>query len=569
MKSLLTALGALALGLVLTSIAAAQELQPPSGPADTAANTLLPYLPNGPADTAAAATSESPPLSVAEAKKRYLEKQKSLEELAKGGALQSTEVPVRLHAKMVIDVQEPRDRLRTAVAEAFDARRQLQQAELAELEARIARIKRALEIRDAMRETLIDQRTDELLEQMDEEGKSGQPDAASAPGAAHAANPGAKTGGATRPALDGADALHRVWQGLKTDLAEAKADLESAGRARDRALRLYQSGAISEEAFDEEDQQWKLAKLQLDRLVVKADAFQELHRSDLPELEPDLKEAEVEVLEAEENLSGAKRLYEYSQKMHTKGYVTEADVDTKAAKYKRAKLELERAKAKLEALGGAGAGDRAVDAPDQALIDDSQIVWGPKDTDRIPASAGEPIASIQMGHLIEPKKVAYAPGDVLTVKLFLKYTGKQAGTFKAPRSEILEKLGIDLVLHDAAGDKLNWGWAQAHKQPARPGHVLAHLAPGEIHSFPPMKILVGPAELVGKSGEPEVFAYLDVKPGQTAQLSFKLTGDPDMGGVMTLKSGPVQFRVEEPAKKPATADGSVTDRAPSVRDSSY
>lgn len=221
-----------------------------------------------------------------------------------------------------------------------------------------------------------------------------------------------------------------------------------------------------------------------------------------------------------------------------------------AVKLERAKLELERAKAKLKALGPFQTGDRSGTAQttipsDQAPLDDSQIVWGPKDTDRIPASAGEPIGSVQIGHRVEPKKAVYAPGDVLTVKLFFKHTGKQPVRFGYPRSEILERIGLNVVLRSLAGEKLNWGWGPAHKQPAHSGNNLVDLSPGDILSLPAIKILIGPAELVGESEEPQLFAFLDVKPGQAAQLFFKPTGNPAQGGLWTLETRPFEFRVEE------------------------
>lgn len=687
MKPLLvTALSALLLSLVLTSIAVAEEL--PLPPADTSppppaalpqTGQAAPPAPNDsrpPGDAADAeafdpygepaaaqtSASQATPLPVSEAKKRYAATQEQLQHLVKGGLPQSLRVEVKQQGNDAeIVFHEPRDRLRTAVAEALDARRQLQQAELAELEARVARIKRALAVRDAMRETIIDQRTDELLEQMEGGDKMDQPGGATAPAGARPAS----SDSATAPPAEPGDAvLKQRAQFLKSQLAGAGANFQSADRVFKRARRLFESGTIDREAlneaeqqrssaklildrsvvewdafreahpdlpvtkgppdaaadtvkrdarlleldvdeanailkvaenayrralglrrtgaidqagFDEHDENYKRAKIQLERAKVKRDAFREAHPdlrgategdgavNDQPRTQPftplDAREAELDVQEAEANLSAAKRALEYAKKMLAKGYVTEGDVDERAVKYERSKINLERAKAKLKALAQPPADDRAVDEPTrtssaQPPLDDSQIVWGPKDTDRIPASAGEPIASIQIGHVVEPKKAAYAPGEVVTVKLFLKYTGKQTGTFRTPRSEILEKLAVDLILRDAAGEKLNWGWGPAHKQPVRSGHDLVNLTPEKIYPFPPLKILVGPGELVGGSHEPAVFAYLDVKPGTTAILAFKLTGDG-----LNLLSGPFDFRVSESAAKPHTGDDSVTKKS--------
>lgn len=335
MKSLVTALSALPLSLVLSSLSPAQEAT------DLHAATQ-PQLPGKLAQTTPAPPSQSPPLPVAEAKKRYRETHERLQNLVKGGNLPSARWKKERsfkEAKAMLEIEaneQPRDRLGTAVAEEFDARRQLQQAELTELEDRIARIKRAPSIRDAMRDTIIDQRTDELLDQLEEGGKTGQCDGSPAPsGGRPGGHPSAAGGTAAQPdnaapAESDADAVLREARLLKLDIDEAKANLESAGRARDRALRLYKSGAISKEAFDEEDQKWKVAKIQLDRLVVKMDAFLEAHRSDLPATKGppagdgtvrdqpkiqhfgqlDFKEAGVDVQEAEANLSAAQRAKE-------------------------------------------------------------------------------------------------------------------------------------------------------------------------------------------------------------------------------------------------------------------
>jgi hypothetical protein len=666
MKSLLVTGHSALVCLVLTSIAAAQDLQLPNGPAQAAPNSALPQLP-GTAQTAPAATSESAPLSVAEAKKRYLEKQKSLKELAKDVSLGWTELPLRqLNARLEIELQAPRDRIRAAVTEAFDARRQLQQAELAELEDRITRIKRALEIRDAMRDTIIDQRTDELLDEMEEAGKPDKRKEAARPGGGRTVSGGAnKDGAATPPGEPDADAIQREAQLIKLDIAKAKAILDSAERAYERVQRLHASGAVSQEGLDEASLKQHVARMQLDRAVVKWDEFREAHRSALPaakepsagdgavndqaktpritqldlkEAEVDvqeaeanlsaaerayddakkmrakglredaveasaikykraqlqlerakeklktlkeaaaadaavdeqpktqgvtqlgLKEAEVEVHEAEVNLSAAQQAYDYGKKMHAKGYVTDAALENPAVKYERAKLDLERAKAKLQALDRAPAGD-GDDQPktlsSYGPVDQSQIVWGSQDTDLLPLA--EPSGSIQIGHLVEPQKAAYAPGDILTVKLFLKYTGEQRRKLAFPPSPTLERLGVDLLLRDAAGgEKLDWEWGPAHKEPARSGNVTMAFEPGAIKQFPEIKLVVGRAEtLPSANDEPMVFAYLDVKPGQTARLRFKLASD-----LLRLESEPFELRVEEPVKKLRATDDPATDQAP-------
>lgn len=684
MKSLhVTALGAPALSLVLSLIAAAQEPQPPVAPAQTgrvAPSLRYPgepmrapgdpnQLPRGARPVASPPPSQSPPLPVAEAKNRYQASHERLQNLVKGGNLPSARWKKEglLEARLVIEVDEqPRDRLRKAVADDFDARRQLQQAELAELEKRVARIKRALEIHDAMRDTFIDQRTDELLDKMEEDGKSGKHEEAAAPDGVRLGDPVAEQGAATPPADSDLRALKEEARILKLRHAEAKADFERAERACLRASKLFQQGAISQRVLDEEVQKQNTAKVVLDRVVLQWAAFLEAHASELRETkEPSAGDGAVnapkrassdqaavagppidddatiatpehDVDQALANLASAERAYERAEKLRASGAIEQAlldeqaqelqlariqreraevklapaddeaaaaeksrrlaalDVqeaeanraeqkiryerfkrhladnaiqpsllDEQAEEYKHAQIQLERAEAKLKALGQPPAGDRAVDeqtktSSDQGPTGRSLIAWGPKDTDGIPASAGEPIASIQIGQIIEPKKAAYAPGDVLTARLFFKYTGKQPGTFKAPRSEVLEKLGIELVLRDAAGDKLNWQWGPAHKEVARSGHDLAALEPGEMYPFPKMKLVVGRPEISDRAkDDPTAFAYLDVRPGQTARLSFKLAGDG-----LNLQSGPFEFRVAEPAKPAPTRGGPVTDKAP-------
>lgn len=363
MKSLITVPSALALSFALASIAAAQP-QTSSQAARPGASD--PFAAQA---VAQASTSQAAPLPVAEAKKRYHATQEHLQRLLKGRPLESLEVEVTRHENDTeIAFHQPRDRVRAAVTEAFDARRLLQQAELAELESRVARIKRAMEIRDAMRETLIDQRTDELVDQMEEAGKTGNRDAADAD---RSPDPDA-TGRATVPPDDSTAKIMRratpkeATRILKHQLDKAKANLESAERTYERAVRLFQSGAISKELLAEEELKQRNAKLIRDRLLLQLEVFRDEHPSDLPQANKpagdgagddqpvaerltqlDLKE---EVALAEANLAAAKNLYDYSKKMHTKGYVTQGDVESKTSQMERARFQLERAKMKLDAF---------------------------------------------------------------------------------------------------------------------------------------------------------------------------------------------------------------------------
>ncbi|MGH7193977.1 MAG: hypothetical protein ACREJM_10655, partial [Candidatus Saccharimonadales bacterium] len=605
MKSLLvTTLGMLPLSLALTSMGLAQEAEPLS---DVRVRTV-------------------PAVPVADAKQRLRDAQKQLDQLSQG---EKSFEPLKRRLDVAV-VQTPRDQLRVAVAEAFDARRQLQQSELAELERRIANIKKALQISDAMRETIIDQRTDELLDQIEEGGKRG---GSSPPGGGRPGYPGAKDGAATPPAegsstnaeknqrlaaleekreaemgVQGAEAnfatakqtydyskkmhakgfvtqldvdaksasLERAKLALEyareklnilggttadgepatdpppadpnantmnhraellaLDVREAEANLESAKRAYQRVEKLFTSGAVEQAILDEQADKYNRAQLQVERAEVELNAFIEAHgpganqtspaERDAAEADTRKRLAALDVKVAEANFAAAETKYERVKRHFADKAIDQSALDQQAAEYQRAQIQLERAKAKLKAIDGSPMRDRSVDEPaksssDQAPIDDSQITWGPTDYQ----GPGEPIAALQLGYLVEPKKAAYSPQEVLTVKLFLKYTGKQPGTFKAPRSEILENLGIDLVPGDAGGGQLDWQWGPAHTEALKPsGHDLVALAPGAIYQFPPVKLVVGRAKMVGRRNyEPSVFAYLHVKPGQTAQLMFKLT----------------------------------------------
>lgn len=413
MKSLVTALGALTLSFALTVIAAAQvtgpstanELapnpaqttapgQPRLPPAQTGAPSVDPIShnrypaqpaqpepidPDGERVAPQASTPRTSHLPLAEAKKRYLDTQKRLQDLVKDGSPRSLRV-----LDLEVSMQEPRDRIRSAVTEAFDARRQLQQAELADLEARVARIKRALEIRDAMRQTLIDQRTDELLDQMEEGGESDKTEEPAASVDDRPAASGSRDGAATEPADGDVGALTEQARTLKRYVTVAKANFESAERAHLRAVKLFQKGAISQEAMDDEQRKLKEAKYLLDRNVLDWEAFVEAH-PDLAETNepaadpgapdggavapPTAKEEaatphagdartprrearllELDVKEATAILEAATKAYSRIRAQHHLGRTDQGTVDEHAEKYKRAQIQLERARLKLDAF---------------------------------------------------------------------------------------------------------------------------------------------------------------------------------------------------------------------------
>ena len=383
-SSLKTALAAL-LCLASASFAAGQQRQ-------TATQTVQAAPPNPYPATAQAspqlpgnsqASPPQAPLPVAEAKKRYLATQEQLQSLLKGGWRHVEFSVEQSGADLLIGAHYPRERVRAAVVEDFDARRQLQQAELAELESRIQRIKRALEIRDAMRDTLIDQRTDELLDQLEHGGKPGGP---AAPGGGRPTTSGVKQ---PAPPDNGIVTVKEEAQLLKQPLDDAKANFESADRAYERARRLFQQGTISEEVLAEEQQKQKTAKLIYDRCLLQMDAFLEAHRSSVretkeppardgavndPNTTPDhaaivgapvadgaaadnhgrfdakLAALESDVAEAKANRESAEREYKRFEKMGASGAIEQAIVDEKVEQCKRSQIQLERQELRRDAF---------------------------------------------------------------------------------------------------------------------------------------------------------------------------------------------------------------------------
>ncbi|HVA51728.1 MAG TPA: hypothetical protein VNH11_35635 [Pirellulales bacterium] len=267
---------------------------------------------------------------------------------------------------------------------------------MAELEGRVARIKRALEIRDAMRDTIIDQRTDELLDEMEEAGSSGTRGGPAAPdGVRPGNNPGAEKGAATPPAESDA-AVKEQAHILKRQLDEAKANLESAEHAKERALRLFRSGAISQDAVVEEAQKVKPARILFDRLVLQWDAFLEAHpdlpktkapaardgapngptkpsteRGANPRTESDADASrhksrllELDADEAIANFESAERDFRRLEKLRASGAIEQAVLDEQVEKLALARIKLERAAQKWaldveEAQANLGSAERA------------------------------------------------------------------------------------------------------------------------------------------------------------------------------------------------------------------
>lgn len=472
-------------------------------------------------------TIAKPPVPpVADARKLYLEKQKKLEDIAQGEWHQSVERlnVLRETRLLATKLQEPRDRIRAAVAEAFDARRQLQQAELAELENRIARIKRALEIRDAMRDTVIDQRTDELLDQMEERGKNGQRE-----GTGHK-YPGTPDGAVVPPPesdarkSEGDRRLNELDAELAADVAAS--EVARAHHALEYAKRMHSKGFVTANDVESKTSELRRATLKLDRAN---------------------RLAELDLQEAKAAYGAAKKALSRVEKLHSTGAVAQEVYDEAEDKYNRAKIQLERARVKFESLAPPAKSDDppadgATTSPDRGQVDKPQIVWC------------EPVGSLQLGMDFEPRKDSYQLGDVLTFGLIVRNSGDKLVEFNLPEPQILERLGLDLTLDDGKGGELPWTWGSAHKklEESAPSRIIpVELGPGGAHELPPVKIQVGRRKVLGRANyEPTVFAYLDVTPGQTAYLSFKLSwvGAADEKTV-ELRSVPFEFSVEEPGAK--------------------
>lgn len=514
MKSLpATAFNIFALSFLLASNAPAQE--------STGVKTSEDAITSAPADV----------LPVAEAKRRYLESQKQLDDLAKGGWAREQIVEQRVVQLDVARLQEPRERLRAAVAEAYDARRQLQQAELAELERRIANIKRALAVSDAMKETIIDQRTDELLDKLQERGGSADREWTTRE------YPGAKNGVAIPPG-EGRSRDVRTNEGRSEldrkgadGVKEAETELAAAKQAYDYSKKMHAKGYVTQTDLEAKSARYDRAKIELRRAAADAEKNRRL--------------AELDVEEAEADFAAAERDYLRVSAAHESGTVTQEAFDKAENKCRHAKIELERARLKLESLGEPPSADKPVIEGTSTSLDrssddngESQIVWGPT------------VGSVQLGWAVAPRKEAYHLGDVLTFALVVRNAGDEPIQFTLPRTNVLEKLGFDLVLRDTEGTELRHFWGPAHVEKDKlevSGYFETLFEPGGTHELAVIKVLVGRGKILGRaSHDPSTFALLDMTAGQSARLWFNLSPGRlfSFGEDAKLESEPFEFRVE-------------------------
>lgn len=177
--------------------------------------------------------------------------------------------------------------------------------------------------------------------------------------------------------------------------------------------------------------------------------------------------------------------------------------------------------------------------------DDARIVWG------------EAVRDVQLGWRIEPTKESYLPGELLTVSLFLRNSGQEPIERSIPRTQILEKLDLDLDFRDAAGEQLPWRWGPAHKRGDEvSGYFKLKLSPNVPFALPPFIVAIGKLPF----GNVEtVMAELDVSdvppPAEDAaespqppfSLTMKLSSFGQPGGEQAeLASKPFTFRLAAP-----------------------
>lgn len=280
----LTAATALAFAGASTAVA-----QRPAGLTDEVI-TILDREATEVRDEAKAGEKTPATVPLAEAKKRYQQSERRLRDLAEGKSdliRHDVELAYPVPARFEVSVVDRRDQVRQAVAEAYDARQHLQAAELAELERRIAGIKRAMALRETMKDSIIDQRTDELLEQMEatenqpkqqQQGGAPQPNKSGSqsqtPGyPSPAGNSTVDPFGATvENAKDPHLASETERRLLELDVQEAEATLAAALRAQRRGKALFDTGTMGEDEYDKLSEEVKRAKIQCERAKVKLKA---------------------------------------------------------------------------------------------------------------------------------------------------------------------------------------------------------------------------------------------------------------------------------------------------------
>ncbi|HEV3021873.1 MAG TPA: hypothetical protein VGX76_05380 [Pirellulales bacterium] len=294
------------------------------------------------------------------------------------------------------------DRLQAAVSALFEARQAMQQAELAHLERRVAKTKRALALREQAKQVIVEERTGTLMDEIESGawqrragpgmgpgmggpgmGPGGMGGSGMGPGGMGGAGmgpggmpPSGRMGGgmgAGATHWDMRDPVNR-WDVPRAahadydaatkerlqelEVKEAQTRLDEARKAYDRSMKMQH--AIPEVEIDRFASELKLAELGLERAQIQYDAFRQqslgptsgdlLNKSEsdrpssasiAPELEERLLMLDVE--EAKLALETAQSAR--GQIMNEKGIGLPTEHEAAAA---RARIHLERAETKLE-----------------------------------------------------------------------------------------------------------------------------------------------------------------------------------------------------------------------------
>ena len=291
-------------------------------------------------------------LSVEKLREQYREAQQLLSEVA-------DEVAREIGTAGNVDargLERLSDRVRAAVGAAFEARQALQQAELVDLERRVEKTKRAVALREQAKQAIIDERTGNLMDEIESGGwRKGQ------------ARRDAQEF-APRKDVPRADAMDLSTQERLQSLdvkeaearfAEAQAAYDRAQSAYDFAFKMHKKGYQTRQALDGSASELKRAELQVERSKLELDALKRQNAAqtyddrlltaavDAPDLEEKLLQLDVE--EARLNLSTAQGSYDLHQDANAKqpGSTPMNEMTALAAEVARAKIQVERAQTKL------------------------------------------------------------------------------------------------------------------------------------------------------------------------------------------------------------------------------
>jgi hypothetical protein len=164
---------------------------------------------------------------------------------------------------------------------------------------------------------------------------------------------------------------------------------------------------------------------------------------------------------------------------------------------------------------------------------------------------------MQLGIEVEPRRAAYRIDETVKLRLHLRNAGTESISTTLPRLEVLEKFGLDLVLH-CRGKPVPWSWGQAHKPRELftvSGGIELPLRPGATHELPSAEIVIGK-----EAASNSTMAILEVPANETFRLSCSLkTYGYAQGEGEPLASGVLEFRVEA-AERTAVVETPELDR---------